>query len=651
VYPVGALVSLVPALLAVPLTPRQVARLPEWAAPAAREATAETPPADADAWVLMQRTELAYVGDGRVRARQLRLVLVLGERGLEAQSLRKDELGGKGSKLKRFKGWNARPDGDVEEIERSDTLSFDDGSSRVVTAQFARAMKGSLLATEIVVETEHPMGPTELLGVMEDQPVREWRVEARSEKPGVGVRLEPRHLTPWAEPAGGEAAGTLRLRDVPARPRDEPAAPHSRNVFPWVYVGFDDAALGADVPGDGSWDALAAWTQGRYAAHVAAATLTGVGSSDPKERLRAIHDWMSRQLTYRQVYLTPDRGWIPSSADDVRRRQYGDCKDLTTFFLSEARAAGLSAYPALARIVAGEVEEGEPPNVFAFNHVIAAVRLPASLGLPAEVETPAGRFLLVDPTGRFVPFGWLHEAHAGRRVLVCLEKGGVWVAVPAAAIARGRTLFRLEGEVIQPDAFKGTLEVREEDGRSSLRYLHVEGGDDALRKFCLGLGLPPDARCEIQKRTDPLDLQAPYDVVFALAYNLPVRQAGAREWTIDPPGFPRPPEPLQKPGQPRSLPVVVEARSSLEYEMRLRLPWSVVPVGPGERGETPFRTYSWTSQVRPEPRGAEREFRFSEERLARSFDYDRREEGVAAWKKDRSLVRRVHEEGLVFRTP
>jgi hypothetical protein len=110
-----ALCFLAPALASAGFSATQVAKLPDWAAEAARASQSLTPPNDADAWILEQRTELVYLGEGRVRARQLRLVLVIGERGLEERSLSVPGLAGKGSKLKRLKAWNVRPDGELEQ--------------------------------------------------------------------------------------------------------------------------------------------------------------------------------------------------------------------------------------------------------------------------------------------------------------------------------------------------------------------------------------------------------------------------------------------------------------------------------------------------------------------------------------------------------
>jgi hypothetical protein len=298
---------LVPPLLALLAGGARLDKLPEWAAAVARETEAQAAPADADAWVLLQRTELVYQGEGKVRARVQRVVRVLGERGLGEGSLLVGGLAGKGSKLKRLKGWNARPDGEVEELERNDSISLDDGQSRVHAVAFARAMKGSVLAFESVVETEHPMGPVEVLPVMETEPVRLWALVTRSERPAIEVRLDALHLSPWLPGSPAPGVADAAFRDVPARPRDEAAAPAERNSLPWVQVRFADPSLPGDVPSASSWDALATWTHVQYAARLAPARQSSGGGEDAVGALRAIHDWMSAQMVYRQVYLTPER--------------------------------------------------------------------------------------------------------------------------------------------------------------------------------------------------------------------------------------------------------------------------------------------------------------------------------------------------------
>jgi len=611
-------------------------KLPDWAAAVARETEAQPAPADAGAWVLLQRTELVYVGDGKVQVRAQRVVRVLGERGLGERALLVPGLAGKGSKLKRLKGWNARLDGD------------EDGQSRLNAVAFARAMKGSVLAFESVLETEHPMGPVEVLPVMETEPVRQWSLATRSERPGVEVSLDVQHGSPWFPQGPAPALGGATFRDVPARPRDEAAAPADRNALPWVQVRFHDPSLHKDVPSSGSWNALASWTYATYATRLAPARQSR-GGDDPRGVLRAIHDWMVAEMVYRQVYLTPERGWVPSPADEVARRRYGDCKDLATLVISEARAAGLQAYPVLARVVDGHVEEAEPPGMFAFNHVIAAVRLQTPLGLPAEVEVPEGRFLLVDPTARFTTFGQLTDAHAGRRLLVCTEKGGVWITVPESATQSARTRLRIEGAIVKPWTFEGTLEVSEEGALEGLRAAEVEGGVDGLRKACLRLGLPADARCEVKTHSDALRLEGPYKVAFALEYKDALNTAGTSEWSLDLPGVPRLPRSLARIGHARALPVAFDERGSLEIEAHIQAPWRFSAVTPEERGETAFRAYEWKTLVRPAEGGSHLDLSFSQRLRPRAFDFDRREEGLAAWKKDRAAVQRLRANALALK--
>jgi hypothetical protein len=639
---------LVPALWALLSGAARVDKLPDWAAGAVRDAEAHPAPSGADAWVLVQRTELVYAGEGKVRARLQRVVRVESERGLGEAALLVPGLAGKGSRLKRLKGWNARPDGEVEELSRDDVVSLEDGQSRVSAAAFARAMKGSVIAFECVLETEHPMGPVEVLPVMEAEPIRQWSLTTRSERPAVELRVDMRHASPWLAQSGAVAGG-LSFREVPGRPKDELAAPADRNALPWVQVRFLDPSLPADRPSSATWDALATWTHAQYTGRLVAARQSGGGGEDERAALRAIHDWMTAEMTYRQVYLTPERGWIPSPADEVARRRYGDCKDLATLVISDARAAGLRAYPALARVFDGQIEESEPPSVFAFNHVIVALKLSASLGLPAELEAPEGRFLLIDPTARLTPFGRLTDAHAGRRLLVCTEKGGVWITVPVEATQSAQTRFALDGTLVKPTSFTGTLEVREDGVLDGLRAAEIAGGLEALRKACLRLGLPTDARCEVKAHSSPLRLEEPYTVLFTLEFDGAVRTAGTGEWTLDLPGLPRLPRSIARAGRPRSLPVAFENRGALELDAHLRAPWLFAPVAPGERGDTPFRTYEWKTLVRPTDEGSEIEFRLLQQLRPGSFDFDRREEGVAAWRKDRAAVQRLLDTALALK--
>ena len=101
-------VLLFPALLAGPFY-----KLPGWASEQAMEASKEAPPAGADAWVLLDRTEFAYRGDGEIRKRNYRLVRILTERGRDQGAFFIHGLGGTASQVTQLQGWNLRPDGEL----------------------------------------------------------------------------------------------------------------------------------------------------------------------------------------------------------------------------------------------------------------------------------------------------------------------------------------------------------------------------------------------------------------------------------------------------------------------------------------------------------------------------------------------------------
>ena len=112
----------------------KISKLPDWAQAYALAATTEKPPEDAEAWVLLDRTEFAYMGNGEIRRRHFRLVQVLGEKGTGEGVYALHGLGGNSSRIKKLKGWNLRPDDTVTKVDRDDLVLFDsDNGSKVST--------------------------------------------------------------------------------------------------------------------------------------------------------------------------------------------------------------------------------------------------------------------------------------------------------------------------------------------------------------------------------------------------------------------------------------------------------------------------------------------------------------------------------------
>ncbi len=619
-------------------------KLPSWAVGPATEGLRETPPAEADAWVLFDRTEYAYVGSGEVRTHRYRIVRILTEQGLSEGVYRIDLLGGKGNRVKRLKGWNCRPDGEVLKLDSDQVVTLDSDTADMITTRLStnavlpRVVKGSVVVFESLEVSQAPW--LSLMDApMEGNPVRRWELEQSKEEgwftslKQVQMRMETRNFGPWLNQADLKDAARISLRDVPALPTGEGAVPNWRDVLPAVYLRFLDPDQAKGMSAD-SWDGIARWEAGRFQASSPALDTPGIEKKPSLDNLRALRMWMARHIDYRQVYLTPDRGWVPDSAVEVMRKRYGDCKDMASLFVAAARGLGFEAYPVLARIVEGHVPVEAPVSPYVFNHVIVAVRLPTSFGLPAEVDTPRGRFLLVDLTEPFTPLGWLGEAHQGRRLMICFPDGALWLSVPGTAILRPGVAIRLEGRVASDGRLKGRVTLLETGNMLGLRSAFAAGTDqqrkDLISRF---LELPLEGQWTIQASSDPWTLDAPQRVVLDLDFPRAMRLEGT-DRVLSSFLFPGVPDPIQRPGKPRRYPVerLGQSRWTLEGDLELPVDWHVDTALGTFQEANPFRRWSWKTAIA----GGHWTFSFNQERADVAFDFEHREAGVLAAKKDRS---------------
>ncbi|HJW72602.1 MAG TPA: hypothetical protein VJ486_07065 [Geothrix sp.] len=647
------------ALYSLSLLAQDFRKLPDWAAREALAASMETAPTEADAWVLLDRTEFTYVGNGEIRMHRFRVVKVLDDRGLEEAYYSLRSLGGKASKVKRLKGWNLRPDGELIRLDTDSAVTVDGDtrgeiSTSVVTgAQLYRAVKGSILAFESLESLHHPMGPTAIAGIMEEHPVRRWELEAIASGgwftslKDVAVKLDTRHLEPWISTPEVIPGKSVKATSVPAIPKQEDAAPYARNALPSVLVRFQDPAF-LNTPSTETWDELAKWVDAQYQVRFQPSRPIATGGKGTRESLQAIHNWMAKEFTYKQVYVSPERGWLPDPGPEVVRHRYGDCKDLTCCLLSEAKGIGLEVHPVMALIGHGFIEEGEAPSFTTFDHVISAIKLPASLGFPAEVDTPQGHFLLVDPTSRLTPLGLLPASHRDRRVMICTPGGAAWVRVPVSATQRPSSIITIDGEIDAVRNGTAKVAVQETANHLGLREALLTEGTKGLRvRLFTFLDLSPTASLEIESVGDPLDLDKPFLVSTKLVQADALRLEGKDEVLVSW-GMPTAPRLIQKSGQRRQFPVVSTRQGRLEFKATYRFPFAVKPLLPKADLETPFRTLHWVSQSTAEAGKNSVSIGFTQEFRPVYFDFKEREKGATAWKNERSQILRLRSDGLAF---
>lgn len=633
-------------------------KLPDWAAAAAISATGEAPPSGEDAWVLLDRTEIAYIGDGEIRQRRFRLVKVLAERGRAQGTFTLRGLGGKASRVKKLKGWNLRPDGDLVKLDQDEVVTVNDaGGSEFSTetltgASLDRVVPGSLLAFESLEAIQSPLGPIAQEAILESIPVRRWELEVAKKEgwftdlKAVKATMERYRFQPWISQVEEVPGVRLALANLPSLPKDEEGHPDLGELLPMVRVRFFDPDLATSRMW-ASWDEVAAWTAKDYRAGEGprlAATHGWTGVSG----LKSLYAWMAGGLTYKQVYLTPERGWVPESPAEVGRKRYGDCKDLSCFLLSEASGLGFSGVPALASIAGPMIQPGDSPFPV-FNHVIAALKLERSLGLPAEVETAKGRFLLVDPTDPLTPLGHLGAAHRGRQVMLCLADGAQWVRVPDSAIEPNRLEMDLEGEASVGGRLVATLRISETGGAWGLRAAAKAGGSKAVHDRLVRdlLDLPPTGSLTVSSIGDPADSTKPFPVTVRMDHPQGFRQNGGERELVGW-GVPWPRAPIQKVGTPRRLPVRARGQGERILKARLQVPGNLRPVAPSRAGETAFCAFQWEAGSERTAAGSVLTIRFQHRWKDAEFGFDEREAGLQAWKKDRSVFKAFREEALAF---
>lgn len=635
-------------------------RLPDWAAAAAMAAKGESAPEGADAWVLLDRTEIAYVGSGEIRQRRFRLVQVLTERGCSQGIFTLRGLGGKASKVKKLKGWNIRPDGELVKLDQDSVMTIHDAGSPEFSAEtltgasLERVRAGSLVAFESLESIESPLGPVASQGILETVPIRRWELEVAKKEgwftdlKAVGIAMEKYHFQPWITQVEEISGSRLALSGLQALPKEEGGHPDLESLLPQVRIRFLDPELGMARIWAG-WDEVAKWAEGNYRSR--RGSTAGMDRTWAKglEGLKALHAWMGASLTYRQIYLTPERGWIPERSDEVGRKRYGDCKDMSCFLISEASPLGFPGFPVLASIGGPEVDRAD--SAFpVFNHVITALKLDRSLGLPAEVTTPKGRFLLVDPTDPLTPLGFLGEAHRGRQVMLCLEDGAQWVRVPEAAIQLNRLEMELDGEAMVSGRLVATLRIMETGNawnlRATARARGLPGVQDRLVKDLLDL--PPTGTAVAQRLGDPLDLGKPFEVVVKVDHPQGFRLNGDERELVGW-GIPWPRALIQKAGVPRRYPVQSRAAGERTLHGRLKVPGNLQPVASARSGETAFCAFSWEATSERGRGDSILSLRFQHRWKDAEFGFDQREAGVQAWRKDRNAFKTFREEALAFK--
>ena len=170
---------------------------------------------------------------------------------------------------------------------------------------------------------------------------------------------------------------------------------------------------------------------------IAALAQKVAGGRDTEGAARAVYDWVARNIRYVALYMDPNDGWVPHSAEDVLRAGYGDCKDHVVLMQAMLAALGVRAQAAV--IDWGDRTTDAPLWMPQFNH--ALVYLP-----------DLDRF--VNPTNPYARFDSLDRRLSGKTAVVATPEGRV-VRTPPSRPAENAYAWEASVTLDADGAFEG----------------------------------------------------------------------------------------------------------------------------------------------------------------------------------------------------
>jgi len=203
-------------------------------------------------------------------------------------------------------------------------------------------------------------------------------------------------------------------------------------------------------------------------------TALTAGVTNPADKMRAIAAFVQKEIRYVAIELGIG-GWQPHAASEVFAHRYGDCKDKATLLASMLREIVVDSYYVVINSRRGAVTAQTPAYIYAFNHVILAIRLPEGVNDPSLVATwqdpKLGRLLFFDPTNEFTPFGQIGGYLQDNYGLLVTPEGGELVPLPMQAPAMNSLQRTAKLTLDATGTLKGDIkEVRIGDHAMRERY-------------------------------------------------------------------------------------------------------------------------------------------------------------------------------------
>jgi uncharacterized protein DUF3857/transglutaminase superfamily protein len=410
--------------------------------------------------VLLEEENVTVDESGRVTTTDRKAIRILTREGRKEAVAHQVYIMSTG-KVRDMRAWLIRPSGDVKKYEKRDVLDVAAAPGDVYNEVRVR-----------LVEAASDADPGAVFGyesVSEEKSVfTQFEFSFQNHLPALlsrfaltlpaGWRAEGVVFNGKVAPVQSGSTYTWEYRNLPFI-QAEPASPPMDSIVPRLavsYVPADDAKATRGQVFNG-WPGVAHWLAQLEDPQAAAdddltakARSLTAGAKTEFERIQAIGSYVQAvHYVSIQTGLGRGGGYVPHTAAEVFRKQYGDCKDKANLMRTMLRVAGIPAY--MVSIYSGDPEyvRQEFPSPQQFNHAIVAVRVSdTATEAPSIADHPKlGRLLFFDPTDEHTPPGDLPIHEQGSLALIDAAEGGDLVRVPVAPASANRVERETEVEL------------------------------------------------------------------------------------------------------------------------------------------------------------------------------------------------------------
>ncbi len=260
--------------------------------------------------------------------------------------------------------------------------------------------------------------------------------------------------------------------------KKEDYGPYFTEIVPFVKIAPQQFTLAGTRAEVRSWKDFGYWQQQKLLngrGELSESTIGRIsalvsGINDPKEKARAIYEFMQSKTRYISVQIGIG-GWQPTFASEVDELGYGDCKGLTNYTQALLKSQGIESYYTIVDSGPGGQDIDEDFVALQGDHVILTV--------PFEDEN-----VFLECTSQQLPFNFLGTHTDDRKVLMVTPEGGVMTRTHRYSPEDNK--IELKANVTLQESLKlsGTLTQRSSGIQYSYRYdLENETSDDVKNRY------------------------------------------------------------------------------------------------------------------------------------------------------------------------